>query len=138
MLVTTKFLDYQELYDITILFISIGVFYLLKIFGIKIFGRIFMLKGLANIGVFFSLLFDRATGVIIFPLVVVLYFFHFEITQAVLLLIAILFFVMMILKCFWLWKIGVKSFGLSSFYIFLYLCTLEISPLLLFFEEVIF
>jgi hypothetical protein len=39
--------------------------------------------------------------------------------------------ILLILKLFWLWKIGKKSFGLPQGYIFLYLCSLEIFPLLI-------
>jgi hypothetical protein len=41
-------------------------------------------------------------------------------------------------KIFWLWKIGIGGFGLSRYYLFLYLCTLEILPLLVFTKVVFY
>ena len=103
-------------------FISYGLILLL--------GSIFRLKDIAKLGIFFSFIFDRAFGFFLFPLVILLYFFAFNITPFVMLIVAIVFIILLLLKLFWLWKIGTNSFGLSHFYIFLYLCTLEISPLL--------
>ena len=115
-------------------FSLIGVvmlFFILKIGLILLLGSIFRVKDIAKLGVFFSFLFDRAFGFFLFPLVILLYFFAFNITPFVMILVAIVFIILLLLKLFWLWKIGTNAFGLSHFYIFLYLCTLEISPLLL-------
>ena len=95
------------------------------------FGNIFMVKDVAKLGVFFSFLFDRALGILLFPLVVMLYFFTFEITITLFVVISTVCALLLLLKLFWLWKIGVNTFGFPQFYIFLYLCALEISPLLL-------
>ena len=62
----------------------------------------------------------------------------FEITASVLVLIAVIVMILLVLKLFWLWKIGTKSFGFSHFYIFLYLCTLEIFPLLVLGKEIFY
>ena len=77
------------------------------------------------------MLFDRALGFILFPLVVLLYFFSFEVSTIVLIISSALFLILIVMKLFWLWKIGANSFGLPQFYIFLYLCTLEIFPFLI-------
>jgi hypothetical protein len=106
------------------------LFFIIKIGLILLLGSIFRVKDVAKLGIFFSFLFDRALGFFLFPLVIVLYFFAFNITPLVMLIVAIVFLVLLLLKLFWLWKIGTNAFGLSHFYIFLYLCTLEISPLL--------
>ena len=103
----------------------------------KIFGNIFMLRELTKLGIFFSFLFDKVLGICLFPIIVILYFFPFEITSIVLILVFIVFSIILMLKLFWLWKIATKSFGLSHVYIFLYLCTLEIFPLLLLAKRVI-
>ena len=120
-----------SLFEISLLILATTLFYLLKIVFMRIVGNIFMFRELTKLGIFFSFLFDRALGVFLFPLVVILYFFSLEITPLVLILIFIVFTIILMLKLFWLWKIGTKAFGLSHFYIFLYLCTLEIFPLLL-------
>ena len=110
---------------------GVMLFFIVKIGLILLLGSIFRVKDIAKLGIFFSFLFDRALGFFLFPLVIVLYFFAFNITAFVMLIVAIVFLVLLLLKLFWLWKIGTNAFGLSHFYIFLYLCTLEISPLLL-------
>ena len=120
-----------SLFEISMLAFAVLFFYLFKIVFMKIFGNIFMLRELTKLGIFFSFLFDRALAVFLFPLVVILYFFSFEITSMLLMLIFIVSIIILTLKLFWLWKIGTKAFGLSHFYIFLYLCSLEIFPLFL-------
>ena len=110
---------------------GVMLFFILKIGLILLLGSILRVKDIAKLGLFFSFLFDRALGFFLFPLLTALYFFAFNITPFVMILVAIVFIVLLLLKLFWLWKIGTNAFGLSHFYIFLYLCTLEISPLLL-------
>ena len=114
-------------------FSLIGVvmlFFIIKIGLILLLGSIFRLKDIAKLGIFFSFIFDRAFGFFLFPLILLLYFSAFNITPFVMLIVAIVFVILLLLKLFWLWKIGTNAFGLSHSYIFLYLCTLEISPLL--------
>ena len=117
---------------------GVMLFFIVKIGLILLLGSIFRVKDIAKLGIFFSFLFDRALGFFLFPLVIVLYFFAFNITAFVMLIVAIVFLVLLLLKLFWLWKIGTNAFGLSHFYIFLYLCTLEISPLLLLAKGVVY
>ena len=133
-----KFSPITSLTEIGILLVVVILFYLIKILFMRMFGKIFMLKGLAKLGVFFSFLFDRALSIFLFPLVVILYFFSFDVTPFLLLIVVIIFTLILMLKLFWLWKIGTKAFGLSPFYIFLYLCTLEIFPLLLLGKGVVY
>ena len=117
---------------------GVMLFFIIKIGLIFLLGSILRLKDIARLGVFFSFLFDRALGFFLFPLVIVLYFFAFNITPFLMLMVAIVFIFLLLLKLFWLWKIGTNAFGLSHFYIFLYLCTLEISPLLLLGKGVVY
>jgi len=117
---------------------AVMLFFIIKIGLILLLGSIFRVKDIARLGIFFSFLFDRALGCFLFPLVIVFYFFAFNITPFIMLLVAGIFIVLLLLKLFWLWKIGTNAFGLSHFYIFLYLCTLEISPLLLLGKGVVY
>jgi len=117
---------------------GVMLFFIFKIGLILLLGNIFRAKDIAKLGLFFSFLFDRALGFLLFPLIIVLYFFVFNITPFVMLIIAILFIILLLLKLFWLWRIATNSFGLSHFYIFLYLCMLEISPLLLLAKGVVY
>jgi len=114
------------------------LFFVIKIGLILLLGNILRLKDIAKLGIFFSFLFDRALGFFLFPLLVLLYFFSFDITSCVIITGSLIFLALLILKLFWLWKIGTNSFGLSHVYIFLYLCTLEISPLLLLGKGVVY
>jgi len=117
---------------------GVMLFFIIKIGLILLLGSIFRVNDIAKLAIFFSFLFDRALGFFLFPLVIVLYFFAFNITPFIMLIVAIVFIVLLLLKLFWLWKIGTNAFGLSHFYIFLYLCTLEISPLLLLGKGVVY
>tara|TARA_B100000767_G_scaffold252508_1_gene256329 strand:+ start:609 stop:1250 length:642 start_codon:yes stop_codon:yes gene_type:complete len=112
------------------LIIGVMGFFIVKIGLILLLGSIFRKKDIAKLAVFFSFLFDRTFGFLLFPFLILLYFFVFNITSTVILIVTILFIVLLSLKLFWLWKIGTNAFGLSHFYIFLYLCALEIFPLL--------
>ena len=110
-------------------------FYLLKMTLFKCLSLVFMIKTLGKLAVFFSFLFDRVLAIIVFPIVVLLYFFSFDIGKELIFFVFLLCGLIFIIKIYWLWKISTKSFGLPHFYIFLYLCTLEIFPILLVFEE---
>ena len=130
-LIITKLQAIINLGSICLLLSLVGAFFLIKILLIKIFGLLFKVKDLAKLAVFFSLLFDKTLGFLLFPLVLLIYFFSFDISSAILVVSLFLFTTLLILKLFWLWKIGINSFGLSRVYIFLYICILEIFPLLL-------
>ena len=130
-LIITKLQAIINLGSICLLLSLVGAFFLIKILLIKIFGLLFKVKDLAKLAVFFSLLFDKTLGFLLFPLVLLIYFFSFDISSAILVVSLFLFTTLLILKLFWLWKIGTNSFGLSQVYIFLYLCMIEIFPLLL-------
>ena len=129
-LVILKLIPKSSVLETFGLIAGVILFFIIKIGLILLLGSIFRIKDIAKLGVFFSFLFDRVLGLSLFPLVIILYFFAFNITSFVMLMVAIVFIILLLLKLFWLWKIGTNSFGISHFYIFLYLCTLEISPLL--------
>ena len=130
-LIILKITQSVELLSVGLILIYVSGFFLFKIGLIKLLGFILKTKDLSKLAVFFSMLFDRTLGFILFPLVVLLYFFSFEVSTMVLVLSFVLFLILVLMKLFWLWKIGTNSFGLPQFYIFLYLCTLEIFPFLI-------
>lgn len=130
-LIITKFQAVIDLPTIVSVFFLVLLFFLLKLILIKLLGFFFKVKDLAKLAIFFSLLFDKTLGFVLFPLVVVIYFFSVDISSTVLMISLGLFIILFMLKLFWLWKIGTNSFGLSQAYIFLYLCSIEIFPLLL-------
>ena len=137
-LIGLKVIPQKSLFEIVFLIGGIMLFFIVKIVIILCFGKIFMAQDVAKLGVFFSFLFDRTLGFFLSPLVLILYFFAFEITTTVFIVIGIFCALLLIMKLFWLWKIGTNAFGLSRFYIFLYLWALEISPLLLLGERVLY
>ena len=130
-LIILKITQSFELLSVGLILVYVSGFFLFKIGLIKLLGFILKTKDLSKLAVFFSMLFDRTLGFILFPLVVLLYFFSFEVSTIVLVISLVLFLILILMKLFWLWKIGTNSFGLPQFYIFLYLCTLEIFPLLI-------
>jgi hypothetical protein len=111
------------------IFVAIAMFFMIKVIIIRLLGHVLLLKGLTKLGVYFSLLFDRVMGIILFPLVVVLFFSPIASNSFLLLFSAIIIGVFLAIKIFWLWKIGIDGFGLSRYYLFMYVCTLEILPL---------
>ena len=116
---------------VLIIFTVLVSYYILKHIIIALLGQLFKQKDLAKLTVFFSLLFDKTYGFIITPLVLISHFCVFEISEPILILMLAIFILFFLLKLFWFFKLGRSSFGLSSFYIFLYLCIIEISPVLL-------
>ena len=130
-LIITKFQAVIDLPTIVKVFFLVVLFFLLKLILIKLLGFFFKVKDLAKLAIFFSLLFDKTLGFVLFPLVVVIYFFSIDISSTMLMISLGLFMILFMLKLFWLWKIGTNSFGLPQVYIFLYLCSIEIFPLLL-------
>ena len=137
-LILLKVIPQISLLEVAFLIGSTMLFFILKILGMLFFGKIFMVQDVAKLGVFFSFLFDRALGFFLFPFVIMLYFFAFEITITLFAIISIVCVLILLLKLFWLWKIGTNTFGFSQVYIFLYLCALEISPLLLLGKDVFY
>lgn len=133
-----KIIPQESLSSVLLLIGGVMLFFILKKGVMLLLGNIFRIKDVAKLGVFFSFLFDRTLGLLLFPLIIVLYFFAFKVTTTILILISVVFIILLLLKLFWLWKIGTSSFGLSQFYIFLYLCGLEISPLLLLGKGVVY
>ena len=130
-LIISKFKQLFDLHEIALVLSLVFLFFFLKMLVIKILGSLFKVKDLAKLAVFFSFLFDKTFGFVLFPLVVVLWFFILDMSFFVLFISFVLFCLFLCLKVFWLWKIGTNSFGLSRPYIFLYLCIIEIFPLLL-------
>jgi len=112
----------------TILFIA--AYYLIKYMLIRLLGIVFLLKNIAQLGVFFSFLFDKVLAIFIFPLIVVLHYSKMQITTELLVVCNVLILIFLALKIFWMWRIATNTFGLTPLYIFLYLCILEIFPLL--------
>ena len=114
------------------------VFFLIKTIIIRLLGHLFLIKSLAKLGIYFSFLFDRIMGVILFPIIVFMFFSPINLSPILLTFSLVLIVLFLLIKIFWIWKIGIRGFGLSKYYLFLYLCTLEILPLLVFTKAVFY
>ena len=130
-LVLAKIHPAFSLNTLIMIFTILLIYYLAKKIIVVLLGRLFKQNDLAKLTMFFSLLFDKTLAFIITPLVVISHFFVFETSHIILIFILIITILFLLLKMFWFFKIGRSSFGISSFYIFLYLCVVEISPILL-------
>ena len=119
-------------------FFYVSLYYSIKYISILLLGFLIHMKQIALLTQFFTSLFDKVLSLMLFP---ILLFFHFYVTDLkdeLIILILIFFVLFFMLKIFWILKIGIKSFGLSRFYLFLYICILELFPLVLIFREIIF
>ena len=107
------------------------IFYILKFLLLKFLGRLLFMEEITRLTVFYSFLSDKALSIIITPLILILYFFSFNLDVLILSVILFLAICFVISKLYWIWKVGTNFFGLPSIYIFLYLCILEIYPFVL-------
>lgn len=116
---------------LALIFICTILFFAIKALVVRLLGFLFFAKDLSRLAVFFSFIFERSLAIILLPLIVILYYFSFDISGVLSLVIFSIILIFFAVKFFQLKKIGRSIFGLSNFYIFLYLCGLEILPLLI-------
>ena len=83
-LIIAKFQAVIDLWRIISVFSLVVLFFLLKLIFIKLLGALFKVKDLAKLAAFFSFLFDKTLGFVLSPLVIVIYFFSFDISSALL------------------------------------------------------
>ena len=114
------------------------LYYLLKFICIWFLGHLLKMNQIANIALFFTTLFDKVFALFTFPILVLFHFYVSDITDQTTLIICSFLIIFFVLKIFWTLKIGIKSFGLSRFYLFLYICILEFFPLVLLYRGIVF
>jgi len=114
------------------------LYYLLKFICIWFLGHLLKMNQIANIALFFTTLFDKVFALFAFPILVLFHFYVSDITEQTTLIICSFLIIFFVLKIFWTLKIGIKSFGLSRFYLFLYICILEFFPLVLLYRGIVF
>ena len=114
------------------------LYYLLKFICIWFLGHLLKMNQIANIALFFTTLFDKVFALFAFPILVLFHFYVSDITDQTTLIICSFLIIFFVLKIFWTLKIGIKSFGLSRFYLFLYICILEFFPLILLYRGIVF
>ena len=114
------------------------LYYVLKYILIWFLGVLLKMKQISEIALFFTTLFDKVFALFLFPLLLFFHFFVIDVKGYSTTLIFSFLIIFFLLKIFWILKIGIKSFGLSRFYLFLYICILEFFPLLLLCRGIVF
>ena len=120
-------------YVLSILFFSAftGLLYMLKARIWKALGVIFMMQNLSKTYIYNMFLYNRNIGLMIFPMVAVIPFVSEIVSFYMLYSILAVFALSYLFKCWRIFQI-IHTRSVSVFYFILYLCTLEILPLLLF------
>ena len=116
----------------------VALYYVVKYILIWFLGVLLKMKQISEIALFFTTLFDKIFALFIFPLLLLFHFFIIDVKEYSTTLLFSFVLIFLLLKIFWTLKIGIKSFGLSRFYLFLYICILEFFPLLLLYRGIIF
>jgi len=119
--------------ELSILFFSTitGLLYILKAYIWQALGVIFMAQALSKIYVYNMFLYNRNTGLMIFPLVAIIPYVAEGMIPYIVYSVIIVFILSYFFKLFRIFQI-INDQNVSVFHFILYLCTLEILPLLLF------
>ena len=118
----------------TVIFFT-TIYYLTKYVLMVVLGFIFNVSQVMKISIFYSFLFDKILSFILFPLLVLTHFFILKFELEISLFVLCIFILFYMLKCFGIFRSGINSFGFSRVYLFLYICILEIIPLLLVYKR---
>jgi hypothetical protein len=121
-----------ESYTLSVLFFSMvtGGFYLLKSVIWRMLGAIFLVQPFAETYLYNMYLFNRNIGIFIFPLVVLIPYVSGVVAPYMIYSVVAIFVLSYILKLWRFFEI-IRTENVPLFYFILYLCTLEILPLLL-------
>jgi hypothetical protein len=114
------------------------LYYIVKYILIWFLGVVLKMKKISKIALFFTTLFDKVFALFSFPFLLFFHFFVIDVKEHSITLIFSFLLIFFLLKIFWTLKIGINSFGLSRFYLFLYICILEFFPLLLLYRGIVF
>jgi hypothetical protein len=110
------------------IFICVIVFYFLKLSLIRITGKIFKSKKETNEYILLLFIFNQTTGIILLPiLIIIIYLKIYFLIDLVFIISGLILFYRLIRVLFY--RISPSKF--SVLYLFLYLCTVEILPLLI-------
>ncbi|MDR2037940.1 MAG: DUF4271 domain-containing protein [Bacteroidales bacterium] len=122
-----------EGYTVPILFFSVAIALLYAINAIiwKIFGTIFLIQPVSMEYIYTLYLYNRNTGIFIFPLVAIMPFVPYVVLHPLIYTIIAIICLVYLLRVFRFFQI-IRSKNASFFYFILYLCTLEILPFLIF------
>lgn len=115
----------------------VASYYIIKYLCIQFLGSLLKMRQIAILAVFFTTIFDKVFALLLLPCLVFFHYFTINLREYSINTILLVFIIFFLLKIFWMARIGIKSFGLSRFYLFLYICILEFFPLLLVYREII-
>lgn len=136
----TQFYNYENQYVgqgfIKFLFIAIfiGISYSVKMITLKLFGNIFNYEKPTVSYIFNLFLINNVLGIVLLPLLIILTYFNSDYFIYILKLciaIIILFYLYRLIKGVLIWT-SIPRYNL--FYLFLYICALEIAPLLIIYK----
>ena len=133
-----KLKNENSIYSFGLIIFLISGYYLIKYLIIYFLGVVFFMKDLSRIVVFLSLLFDKVLFLFLAPVIVLIYFFAISITNILLTISIVYLSICFLIKLFLLFRISNITFGIKPLYIFLYLCILEIFPIILLMKGIIF
>tara|TARA_B100001029_G_scaffold173994_1_gene173554 strand:+ start:332 stop:982 length:651 start_codon:yes stop_codon:yes gene_type:complete len=133
-----KLSEQSGLIDLITVLFFVALYYGVKHILIWFLGVLFRMRKVSGIALFFTTLYDKVFALFSLPFLVFHHFFIIDIKSYSIILIFSFLLIFFILKIFWILKIGIKSFGLSRFYLFLYICILEFFPLLLVYRGIVF
>ena len=134
----SKILEYFLAIKIFSISLYILTYYAIKFALIKFLSFSFKLKEISKLILFFTLIFDRVLAILMFPLLICMYFFYIDTYDFLIWLTYSLILILFFLKSICFMNLGYNSFGISKFYIFLYLCVLEFFPIMILVKTILF
>ena len=134
----SKILEYFTLSKIFITLLYILTYYAVKFVLIKFLSFSFKLKEISKLILFFTLMFDRVFAIVMFPLLICMYFFSIDAYDFLIWTTYTLMLILVFLKSICFVNLGYNSFGISKFYIFLYLFVLEFFPIMILVKTILF
>lgn len=121
--------DDLTLFNMALIFVGVISYYLIKYLFILFLGYMFNVSNVASVSASFTILVDKVHGVLLSLILFFSYFFLFDLSGYFIYSIYFLLMLIFFVKTFWIYNIGIKSFGLSRFYLFIYICMLEFFPI---------
>lgn len=113
-----------------IIFLVLALAYFIKITFVKLCGYIFNLEGLFKEYIFSLFIFNEILGLFLLPVIISFAFVTLFNLQYIFLAGVCLIGLVLVARLLWVTYNGMSTAGISKSYLFLYLCALEILPLL--------
>jgi hypothetical protein len=118
-------------FNLFLLFLNVFIFYtLLRLLVLRLTGYLFLVQSLFSEYTHNNFVINKGVGIALFPVVIMAHYFPQSLMSPVLIVGMVLFAVAFILKSIRAYQIIIRK-DVLIFYLILYLCTLEILPLLL-------